>query len=125
MAKLVDYTVDKGLAIIELNNPPAHAYGHEMMRDLDDAILQARFDDDVHVIILRGKGGKVITGHNGQPILRVHEAVAVAIDDVKIGPQPAVRFLTRDLAIAIAVLIAHPLLRHLHRVVAAAAKGRV
>ena len=62
MAKLVDYTVDKGLAIIELNNPPAHAYGHEMMRDLDDAILQARFDDDVHVIILRGKGEKFFCG---------------------------------------------------------------
>ena len=62
MAKLVDYTVDKGLAIIELNNPPAHAYGHEMMRDLDDAILQARFDDSVHVIILRGKGEKFFCG---------------------------------------------------------------
>ena len=62
MAKLVDYTVDKGLAIIELNSPPAHAYGHEMMRDLDDAILQARFDDSVHVMILRGKGEKFFCG---------------------------------------------------------------
>jgi enoyl-CoA hydratase/carnithine racemase len=62
MAKLVDYTVDNGLAIIELNSPPAHAYGYEMMRDLDDAILQARMDESVHVLILRGKGEKFFCG---------------------------------------------------------------
>jgi enoyl-CoA hydratase/carnithine racemase len=58
----VDYTTDNGLAILELNDPPAHAYGHEMMRDLDDAILKARMDESVHVIILRGKGDKFFCG---------------------------------------------------------------
>lgn len=58
MAKLVDYSVQDGIAILELNNPPANAYGVEMMRDLDDAIIQARFDENVHVIIMRGKGDK-------------------------------------------------------------------
>jgi enoyl-CoA hydratase/carnithine racemase len=29
-----------------------------MMRDLDDAILEARIDEDVHVIVLRGAGDK-------------------------------------------------------------------
>src|SRR3989449_11711053 len=29
-----------------------------MMRDLDDAILQARFDENVHVLVLRGAGEK-------------------------------------------------------------------
>src|SRR3989449_7571870 len=29
-----------------------------MMRDLDDAILQARFDENVHVVVLRGAGEK-------------------------------------------------------------------
>ena len=58
MPKLVDYTVQDGLAILELNDPPANTYTHEMMRDLDDGILQARFDEKVHVIILRGKGDK-------------------------------------------------------------------
>ncbi|HTR79487.1 MAG TPA: enoyl-CoA hydratase-related protein, partial [Gemmatimonadaceae bacterium] len=33
-------------------------YTHEMMRQLDDAILQARFDDTVHVLVLRGHGEK-------------------------------------------------------------------
>jgi enoyl-CoA hydratase/carnithine racemase len=55
---LVRYTVDNGLAIIELDDPPANTYTHEMMRQLDEAILQARFDDGVHVLVLRGHGEK-------------------------------------------------------------------
>ncbi len=55
---LVHFTAEDGLAIIELDDPPANTYTHEMMRQLDDAILKARFDDDVHVIVLRGKGDK-------------------------------------------------------------------
>jgi len=55
---LVNYTTIEGIAVIELTNPPANTYSHEMMRQLDEAILQARFDDDVHVIVIRGEGEK-------------------------------------------------------------------
>ena len=55
---LVRYTATEGIAVIELTNPPANTYSHEMMRQLDEAILQARFDDDVHVIVIRGVGEK-------------------------------------------------------------------
>src|SRR5437867_38472 len=55
---LVRYRVEDGLGIVELDDPPANTYTHEMMRQLDDAILQARFDDTVHVIVLRGHGDK-------------------------------------------------------------------
>jgi len=55
---LVNYTVLDGVAIIELTNPPANTYSHEMMRQLDKAILQARFDENVHVLVLRGAGEK-------------------------------------------------------------------
>jgi enoyl-CoA hydratase len=55
---LVDYRVEEGLAILELNNPPANTYTYEMMRQLDEAILAARMDDAVHVLILRGQGDK-------------------------------------------------------------------
>jgi enoyl-CoA hydratase/carnithine racemase len=57
-AKLVDYRVKNGVAWIELTDPPANTYTYEMMRDLDDAILQARFDESVHVIVMRGAGEK-------------------------------------------------------------------
>ena len=56
--KLVDYRVKNGVAWIELTDPPANTYTYEMMRDLDDAILQARFDENAHVLVLRGAGEK-------------------------------------------------------------------
>ncbi len=55
---LINYTVDSGLAVLEMNDPPANTYTYEMNRQLDDAILKARFDETVHVIILRGHGEK-------------------------------------------------------------------
>ena len=56
--QLVNYSVDEGVAVIELNDPPANTYTYEMMRDLDDAVLEARLDDEVHVIVIRGAGDK-------------------------------------------------------------------
>jgi enoyl-CoA hydratase len=55
---LVEYRVEEGLAILELNNPPANTYSYEMMRQLDEAILAARLDETAHVLIIRGKGDK-------------------------------------------------------------------
>jgi enoyl-CoA hydratase/carnithine racemase len=55
-ATLVDYRVEHGIAILELNNPPVNAYTYEMMRALDACILQARFDPGVSVLVIRGKG---------------------------------------------------------------------
>ncbi len=46
------------IAIITLDDPPANTYTHEMMRELDDAILKARFDKEVQVIVLTGEGEK-------------------------------------------------------------------
>ena len=57
-ATLVTYSMDGNIAIIELNDPPANTYTHEMMRQLDECILKARFDNTVQVIILRGAGNK-------------------------------------------------------------------
>ncbi|NIR45932.1 MAG: enoyl-CoA hydratase/isomerase family protein [Gemmatimonadetes bacterium] len=56
--KLVHYSVKNGIGIVELNDPPANTYTYEMMRELDDAILEARFDESVHVIVIRGAGEK-------------------------------------------------------------------
>src|SRR2546430_94101 len=46
-------------AVLTLTTPPANAYSHEMMRELDEAVLRARFDDAVHVIVLTGDGEKM------------------------------------------------------------------
>jgi enoyl-CoA hydratase len=55
---LVEYRAEDGLAVIALNHPPANTYSYQMMRELDEAILTARMDETVHVLILRGKGEK-------------------------------------------------------------------
>src|SRR5688572_28638625 len=57
-AILIRSSVEQGVAVVELHNPPANAYSYEMFRQLDDAILAARMDDSVHVIVLRGAGDK-------------------------------------------------------------------
>ncbi len=56
--KLVQYEVKEGIAYLTLADPPANTYTHEMMRDLDEGILAARFDENVHVIVLSGLGEK-------------------------------------------------------------------
>ncbi len=56
--ELIHYRVEDGIGIIEMDNPPANTYTYEMNLQLDAAILMARMDDDVHVIVLRGAGDK-------------------------------------------------------------------
>src|SRR6202140_1697166 len=55
---LVNYRTDAGVVVIELSDPPANTYTYEMNRQLDEAILKARMDNDVHVIVLTGVGDK-------------------------------------------------------------------
>src|SRR5436305_2130551 len=55
---LVNYRVENGVAVIEMNDPPANTYTYEMNRQLDEAILRARMDNDAHVIVLTGAGDK-------------------------------------------------------------------
>ena len=55
---LIDYEIKDGVAYLTLSDPPANTYTHEMMRQLDAAILKARFDEQVHVIVLTGLGEK-------------------------------------------------------------------
>ena len=67
---LVNYgETDNGIAIIELisdsagdplegDKTPVNTYTREMWHDIDDAILEARFNDNVSVIIVTGHGEK-------------------------------------------------------------------
>src|SRR6185295_6113488 len=55
---LIEYNVESGVAVLTLNDPPANTYSYEMMQQLDRAILAARMDDAVQVIVITGKGDK-------------------------------------------------------------------
>ncbi len=69
---LVRYEAADGVAVITLDDAPANTYTHEMMRQLDEAIIQARFADDVYVIVLTGQGEKFFSaGANIQMLSEV------------------------------------------------------
>jgi enoyl-CoA hydratase len=55
---LVHYQARDGVAYLTLDDPPANTYTYEMMRQLDEAILKARFDREVYVLVLTGMGQK-------------------------------------------------------------------
>lgn len=55
---LVSYEVSDGIAVLTLTDPPANTYSYDMMRRLDALVLEARMDDAVHVVVLRGAGEK-------------------------------------------------------------------
>src|SRR3974390_3380088 len=54
----IRYQAADGVATIELDDPPANTYSYDMMRELDHAVLEARMDRSVHVVVLRGAGEK-------------------------------------------------------------------
>ncbi|HEX8459109.1 MAG TPA: enoyl-CoA hydratase/isomerase family protein [Pyrinomonadaceae bacterium] len=56
--KLVQYETEGGVCVLTLNDPPANTYSYEMMQELDRAILAARMDERVQVIVLTGSGEK-------------------------------------------------------------------
>lgn len=55
---LVHYEVRGKVALLTLDDPPANTYTHEMMRQIDEAVVQARFDKNVEVIVMTGAGDK-------------------------------------------------------------------
>jgi len=105
MPKLVDYSTQDGIAVLELNNPPAHAYGYDMMRDLDEAILEARMDDKVHCLILRGKGEKFFCG--GADIRMLNEKSPYHFYYFSLHANETVRRLEMTPKIVIAALNGH------------------
>ena len=42
--KMVEYRVEKGVALLELNRPPVNSYTHELLGELDEALILALFD---------------------------------------------------------------------------------
>ena len=54
-AKMIESRVDNGVTVLEINRPPVNSYTTELLKELDAAILDARFDDNVHAIVITGK----------------------------------------------------------------------
>ena len=67
--ELVHYRAENGVGILEMDDPPANTYTYDMMRQLDGAILRARMDESVYVIVLRGAGEKFFSAGASIPML--------------------------------------------------------
>lgn len=74
MGALVNYQTEKGVAVLTLNDPPVNAYSYEMLKELDAGILEARFDNDVHVIVITGHGDKFFSAGANINMLREADA---------------------------------------------------
>jgi len=57
-ARKLRSSVADGVLTITLDDPPANTYSYEMMQELDAAVLAARMDAAVHVIVITGAGDK-------------------------------------------------------------------
>lgn len=67
--ELIKYRVEDGIAIFEMDDPPANTYSYDMMQQLDTAVLKARMDESVHVIVIRGAGEKFFSAGASIPML--------------------------------------------------------
>lgn len=74
MGTLVNYVTEKGVAVLVLNDPPVNAYSYEMLKELDQYILEARFDNDVHVLVITGHGEKFFSAGANINMLRESDA---------------------------------------------------
>src|SRR5258706_16347029 len=73
--EVIHYRNDGGVAVIEMDDPPANPYTYAFNRQLDNAILKARFDDGAHVNVLRGRGEKFFSaGSNNNKLNAVTPA---------------------------------------------------
>jgi enoyl-CoA hydratase len=74
MGALVNYMTEKGVAVLTLNDPPVNAYSYEMLKELDSYVLEARFDNDVHVLVITGNGDKFFSAGANINMLREADA---------------------------------------------------
>lgn len=70
--ELVHYEVQDKVAILTLDDPPANTYTYEMFLQFDAAVLRARMDNDVEVIMITGAGEKFFSA--GANISMLNEA---------------------------------------------------
>jgi enoyl-CoA hydratase len=68
--RFADLRVKDGVGVIELRHPPANAYTFEMMHELDEAVLTARFDENVRALVLCGAGERFFCAGPDLDLLR-------------------------------------------------------
>ena len=84
--QLVRYQVDSGVAVITLDDPPANTYTYEMNRQLDEAILRARFDNDVARHAGKASRAAATAACNSSEVAKSTSCVCSPVAGLKTGP---------------------------------------
>ena len=101
----VHYTAEGGIALLTLDAPPANTYSYPLMRALDEAILKARFDDAVQVIVLTGAGEKFFCA--GADIKMLQEATPTFKDQFCLHANETLNRLEQTPKLVVAALNGH------------------
>src|SRR5215813_8829185 len=67
--KMIEYRVDNGVVVMEINHPPVNSYTTDLLKELDAAVLDAHFNDNVHTIVITNKPEKFFSASTDINIL--------------------------------------------------------
>jgi enoyl-CoA hydratase/carnithine racemase len=81
----VKVTIEDGMAILTIDNPPANAFNRQQLQDLNDAFDQATEDEQVKVIIITAAGQFFIAGADINEIYEVKDDPEAALAFIKQG----------------------------------------
>lgn len=70
----VIYEIDKNIAIIKINNPPANTLGSQTLNDLEQALNVACSNPEIKAVVLTGEGKYFIAGADIKEINNVSTA---------------------------------------------------
>ncbi len=60
--KKCHYSVENGIALLTIDNPPMNALNHVVLKDMREAIGQLIENDSVRVVIVTGAGKAFVAG---------------------------------------------------------------
>jgi enoyl-CoA hydratase/carnithine racemase len=93
---------DKGVALMEINNPPMNALSDPVLKDIKDALTRALADTSVRVIVFTGVGKAFIAGAEISE-LNLYESAQEGADFLKKGQELSHIFMNADKPVIAAI----------------------
>lgn len=92
MTSPVTYTVEGGIALVRIDNPPVNAASHAVRQGLVDAITQADSDSDVAATLIYGAGRTFVAGADIREFGKPHQPPRLPdlITRIEASPKPVI-----------------------------------
>lgn len=97
--KTIKGTIEDGVAVLTIDNPPVNQMSAQMGQDFGEAITEAFGDDAVKAIILTGTGKNFIAGADitqlqlvktRDEVFQVAFKAALFLNSIEVGPKPVI-----------------------------------